>query len=126
VSHRLLLLLTGAFVIAIGVTLLVAPGAYLRLYVTDYVSGMDFSARRFAPAVLGLGVLLLFARDLTVGRFLIALLMLTGFVFWGVAATGVHALLTVDARSTLLIAVAIEVIIGAIFLITGRNLAKSL
>jgi hypothetical protein len=81
--RRPLLLATGLFVILIGVVLLVSPENYIRRFVVEYAAGMEFAARRFAPALIRLGVLLLFARDLPRGRFLSALCIITG-----VAVTG--------------------------------------
>lgn len=123
--HRIVLLLTAAFVILIGAILLIAPEVYLQLYAADYLPGMDFGVRRFAPAVLGLGALLFLARDLPVGRFLVSLCLLTGLVFWGVAGTGLHAYLTGAARHTIMIAAAVEIVIGAVFLTTSRSLSRS-
>lgn len=125
-SHRIWLLLTGLFVIGIGLWLLLAPVSYVRLYVTEYAPGMDFAARRFGPAVLGMGVLLILARNLATCRFLSALCVVTGLVFWGVALTGMHAFVTDTARASILVAVGIEIVIGAIMLATGRQVAKSL
>lgn len=114
--RRVLFLATGVFVILIGAVLLVAPEIYIRLYIVEYAPGMDFAARRFAPALVGLGALLLFARDLPSGRFLTALCAITGVVFWGVAATGLHAWSTDVAKPSILVAAAVEVILGALFL----------
>jgi hypothetical protein len=119
-------LLTAVFVFFNGATLLVAPEAYPRLYVITCASGMEIGARRFAPAVIGLGALLIPARDLAKGRFLTALMVLTGLVFWGVAATGIHAYFGDVARPTILVAVDSATVLGTVFLLTGRTLTKSL
>ncbi len=68
--HRAAFLGVGGFVVCIGLVLLVAPDSYFQLYATTYVPGMDLPARRFAPAVVALGVVLICARELEPGRFL--------------------------------------------------------
>ena len=127
-THRVLLVLTGVFVFLIGALLLISPESYLQVYATDYVAGMDFPARRFSAALLGLGVLLILARDLPPGSFLVALCGVTGVVFWIVAGTGVSAWMTGVAKPAILIAVLVEVILGALFLwaaLSVRRIARS-
>ena len=114
--HRHLFLITGVFLVFIGVVLLISPDSYLRIYVVDYSTGMDFAARRFSPAVIGLGVLLIAARDLEENRFLGVLCVTSTLAFLGVAATGGYAWLTGVAKPAILVAVAIEVVLAALFL----------
>ncbi|WP_299785397.1 hypothetical protein [uncultured Marivita sp.] len=114
--HRGLLLATGVFVLLIGAVLLVAPQAYFQLYATDYVSGMDFPARRFSPAVLALGAVLILARSLQPGPFLANLCLICALAFLGVAGTGFLAWSQGIARPSILGAAAIEVVIAAHFL----------
>ncbi|MCK0148886.1 hypothetical protein MWU54_02530 [Marivita sp. S6314] len=123
--RRVLLLLTGLFVIAIGAVLLIAPQTYLSLYVVAYDPGMDFAARRFAPAVLGLGVLLCLARSLPDGQFLTSLCAICGLAFLGVAVTGGHAWLSGQAKDTILVAAAIECVIAVLFLATAAKGARA-
>ncbi|MFP7572093.1 hypothetical protein ACGKZZ_15090 [Marivita sp. S2033] len=122
---RWLLLFTGCFAISIGLVLLIAPQSYLGLYAVNYTPDMDFAARRFSPAVLGLGALLLIARNLPGSRFLANLCLITGLVFLGVAATGLHAWLGGTARATILIAAATEVTLAALFLVAASQIRKS-
>lgn len=114
--HRGLLLATGVFVLLIGAVLLVAPQAYFQLYATDYGSGMDFPARRFSPAVLALGAVLILARSLQPGPFLASLCLICALAFLGVAGTGLLAWSQGIARPSILGAAAIEVVIAALFL----------
>ena len=114
--HRGLLLATGVFVLLIGAVLLVAPQSYFQLYATDYVSGMDFPARRFSPAVLALGAVLILARSLQPGPFLASLCLICALAFLGVAGTGLLAWSQGIARPSILGAAAIEVVIAALFL----------
>jgi hypothetical protein len=114
--HRWLLLATGVFVLLIGAVLLVAPQSYFQLYATDYGSGMDFPARRFSPAVLALGVVLILARSLHPGPFLASLCLICALAFLGVAATGLLAWSQGIARPSILGAASIEVVIAALFL----------
>lgn len=89
--HRALFFATGLFVLLIGVVLLIAPQVYMQLYAMQYHPGMDFPARRFAPAVLALGAVLILARSLAPGPFLASLSLVCALAFLGVAATGVLA-----------------------------------
>lgn len=114
--HRWLFLATGGFVVLIGLVLLVAPQSYFQLYATQYDPGMDFPARRFSPAVLALGVVLIVARALEAGRFLATLSLICALAFLGVAATGLHAWSTDIARPAILGAAVIEAVIAALFI----------
>ncbi|MFP7675189.1 hypothetical protein ACG74X_17710 [Marivita sp. S0852] len=119
---RLLLLATGLFVSAIGVVLLIRPDSYIALYVLSYDPGMTFAARRLAPAIIGLGGVLLLARTLPKGRFLSGLCLICGCAFLGVAATGVHAWLTDLAKPAILVAAGIEGTIAAAFLTAAAQM----
>lgn len=119
--HRPLLLATGVFVTLVGSLLLFAPQVYLRLFVVEYEAGMDFAARRFAPAVLGLGILALYARNLPQGRFLTVFCLVTGLAFLGVAATGLHAWSNNLAQPAIVVAAAIEVILAILFVLAART-----
>lgn len=114
--QRALFLLVGAFVVLIGLVLLVIPDSYFRFYAVSYVPGMDFPARRFAPAVLALGAVLIVARHLVPGRFLATLCLISGLAFLGVAATGVLEWSRGIARPMILGAATLEGIIAALFL----------
>lgn len=114
--QRALFLAVGGFVIVVGLVLLVAPSSYFQLYATSYEPGMDFPARRFSPAVLALGVVLVSARRLAPGPFLATLCLIGALAFLGVAATGITAWQTGIARPAILGAAAIEIAIAGVFL----------
>lgn len=114
--HRGLFLLTGGFLIAVGLVLLVAPQAYVSLYAVDYAAGMDFPTRRFAPAVLAMGAVLVLARARAPEPLLQELSLIAAAAFLAVAATGLHAWLTGVARPTILAAAAIEALLATVFL----------
>ncbi len=114
--HRVAFLVIGGFVVLVGLVLLVAPGSYFQLYAVTYVPGMDFPARRFAPAVLALGALLLVARRLDPGPFVATLCLICALAFLGVAATGVAAWTSNIARPAILGAAALELVIAGVFL----------
>ena len=116
---RGLFLTTGVFVIGVGFVLLVAPQSYFQLYATAYAPGMDFPARRFSPAVLALGAVLIAARRLAPGRFLRALCLITALAFLGVAGTGLTAWWSGIARPHILGAVALELVIAVLFLLAA-------
>jgi len=102
--RRALLLAIGVLVILIGEVLLVSPEIYIGLYAVEDTARMGCAARRFTSAMIGLGALVLFARDLPQSRFPSALCAITGLAFSGVAATGVHAWSTGVAKPEILIA----------------------
>ncbi|OSQ51259.1 hypothetical protein [Marivita geojedonensis] len=122
---RALLLATGLFVALIGALLMVAPQAYFQFYATEYVSGMDFPARRFSPALLALGALLIMARSLESGPFLSRLCLLTGLAFLAVAATGVHDWASGIARPAILGAAGLEVAVGVVFLWSAHRMKRA-
>lgn len=113
--HRAAFLGVGGFVVFIGLVLLVAPDSYFQLYATTYVPGMVLPARRFAPAVVALGVVLICARELKPGRFLRMLCLTSAVAFIGVAATGVQAWSAGVARPTILGAAALEIVVALVF-----------
>ena len=114
--QRALFLAVGGFVIVVGLVLLVAPSSYFQLYAVSYVPGMDFPARRFSPAVLALGIVLVSARGLEPGPFLATLCLICALAFLGVAATGITAWQSGIARPAILGAAAIEIAIAGVFL----------
>jgi hypothetical protein len=114
--HRAAFLVVGGFVVVVGLVLLLAPGSYFQLYAVTYVPGMDFPARRFAPAVMALGALLLVARSVPPGPFLATLCLICALAFLGVAATGVEAWHANVARPAILGAAALELVIAGVFL----------
>ena len=114
--HRLAFLAVGAFVVFVGLVLLLAPGSYFQLYAMVYDPGMDFPGRRFAPAVLALGALLLVARQLEPGPFVATLCLICALAFLGVAATGVQAWASGIARPAILGAAASEIVVAVVFL----------
>jgi hypothetical protein len=67
----------------------------------------------------GLGVLVILARDPAVERDPVTLCGLASMVFWGVSDADVHTLETGVTRPTLFILVAIQIISGAVFLVSG-------
>jgi hypothetical protein len=122
--HRTPFLVVGAFVALIGLVLLVAPESYFQLYAIDYVPGMDFPARRFAPAVLALGALLISARGLEPGPFVATLSLISALAFLGVAATGVQAWSAGIARPAILGAAFLELAVALIFLWLWSRMRK--
>lgn len=122
--YPLACLVVGAFVCLVGLVLIVAPDAYFQLYATHYVPGMDFPARRFAPAVLALGAVLLVARSLEPGPFAAVLCLITAFAFLGVAGTGLLAWWDGIARAAILWAAALESAIAVLFLVLWMRMRK--
>ncbi|MCR9111457.1 hypothetical protein [Marivita sp. XM-24bin2] len=114
-TRRAVFLSVGGFVGLIGIVLLVAPGSYFQLYATDYSTGMDLPARRFAPAVLALGALLISASAVEPGPFLERLCLISAGAFLGVAITGIHAWSTGIARPAILGAAAVELVVAIVF-----------
>ena len=112
----------GLFTLVLGVILIVAPRAYLSLYVPDFQVSMVFAAQRLAPAIIGLGALLLLARDLARGVFAARFAALMSLVWFGVAATGVFHYATGVAAAGILIAGVTEVILGTLFVIAARQM----
>lgn len=104
--------------------LFIAPHSYFQFYAASYDPGMDFPARRFAPAVLALGVVLIFARQLEPGRFLAALCLICGLAFLGVAATGGQVWLAGVVRPLILGAAVSEIVIAGVFLVLGMRMRK--
>jgi len=120
--YRLLFAVTGLFAALLGVILLLAPHAYLSLYVPVYDPiNMPFAAQRLAPAIIGLGGLLWIARNLPPSPFACAFASLTAAVWFGVAATGVFHYLTGTATVAILIAALTEIILGSLFLAAARS-----
>lgn len=122
--HRTPFLVVGAFVALIGLVLLVAPDSYFQLYAIDYVPGMDFPARRFAPAVLALGALLISARGLEPGPFVATLSLISALAFLGVAVTGVQAWSAGIARPAILGAAVLEITVALVFLWLWSRMRK--
>lgn len=120
--YRVLFTVTGLFALALGVLLLVAPQAYLSLYVQ--IEGVQslFAAQRLAPAIAGLGALLLLARSAEAGPFASRFAALTSLVWFGVAATGVYHFTSGVAGPAILVAAASEVVLGLLFLLAARQI----
>ena len=119
--YHLVFTVTGAFAAVLGALLLLAPDIYLKLYVVEYDQTMAFAAQRLAPAIVGLGALLLLARDLPPGPFAARFAALTALVWFGVAATGVFHFSTGSANANILVAAALEILLGLIFLVAARG-----
>lgn len=120
IFYRRLFGVSGVFLIALGAVLVAVPHLYLSLY-TAFTPDMAFPAQRFAPAIVGLGALLLLARDLPKGAFAARFAWLSSLVWFGVAATGAVHYFTGVATSAILIAAAIEVALGVLFLHAART-----
>ena len=119
--YRALYTVTGLFAVLLGVILVLIPQLYLSLYLALYDPAMGFPTQRFAPAVIGLGALLLLARDLPAGRFTTRFAGIAALVWFGVAATGVYHYATGIATEAILVAAVTEVILGALFLMAARS-----
>ena len=119
--YKALFTITGLFAIALGILLLVAPSVYLSLYTTAYTPAMDFPAERLAPVIVGVGCLLLLARDLPAGPFAARFAFLVGLVWFGVAAQGAFHFATGAYKPALLVAAGIEVALGLAFLLAARH-----
>ncbi|ABD54913.1 hypothetical protein [Jannaschia sp. CCS1] len=111
----------GVFALLLGVVLILIPQLYLSLYVALYDPAMAFPAQRLGPAVIGLGALLLLARDLPDGPFASRFAGLSALVWFAVAATGVFHYATGVATSAILVAAAIEVALGLLFVLAART-----
>lgn len=117
--YRFLYTVTGLFALALSALLLLAPRVYLSLYVEDYDPAMAFAAQRLAPAILGLGALLLLARDLPDGAFAARFAGFASLVWFGVAGTGVFHFATGIATPMILAAAASEALLGLLFLLAA-------
>ena len=73
----------------LGGVLIVQPGLYLSFYTAEFGADMAFPAQRFAPAIIGLGALLVLVRDLPHGPFTARFAGVSAMVWLGVAATGI-------------------------------------
>ena len=118
--YRALFISVGLGVMAVGAVLVLWPQLYLSLYVT-YDPAMAFPARRFAPALIGLGALMLAARSLPPGPFPARFALLAAAVWVGIAATGVAAYLAGTAGGGILIASATELLLGGLFFAAART-----
>lgn len=116
IGFRMAATLLCAVCAILFVILLVAPAGYMATYGVSADGSGSFMSRRSAPLMLGLAVLLWFARDLrlTPGREAIRLSMIV--IFAGIAATGTAEYLMGHASWTILIAAAGELLIAAVFL----------
>jgi len=120
--YRGLFTLVGLFALLLGAILLLAPRAYLSLYVPVYDPiNMPFAAQRLSPAIGGLGALLLLASTLPPSLFASRFAALTAVVWFGVAATGVFHYVSGTATFAILVAALTEVILGALFLVVSRS-----
>lgn len=123
--ERVLFTVTGVFAVLLGVVLIVIPQLYLSLYLALYDPAMAFPAQRFAPAIIGLGALLLLARDLPRGPFAARFAGLSALVWFAVAATGVYHFATGTATSAILVAALIEAALGVLFVVAARRKATT-
>ncbi|MCF2870495.1 hypothetical protein L0664_05395 [Octadecabacter sp. G9-8] len=119
---KLLFTISGLFAVVLGLVLVIAPHVYLALYVPQFDEAMVFAAQRLAPAIIGLGALLLLARDLPAGPFAARFAVLSSLVWFGVACTGVFHFATGVATSAILIAALIEVALGVLFVLAARQM----
>lgn len=123
--YRSLFTIIGIAAMALGVVLIVAPGLYLSLYTDAFGPEMAFPTQRFAPAVVGLGALLLLARDLPAGPFAARFSLLSAMVWFGVAATGLYHFSIGAAQASIVVAAGTEVILGALFVIAARQCTRA-
>lgn len=114
--------LVGAAGVLLGIVLIIAPRAYLSLYVPEFEDAMGFAAQRLSPAIIGLGALLILARDLPRGAFASRFATLTALVWFGVAATGVFHYFSGLATVGILVAGGTEIILGLLFVIAARQM----
>jgi hypothetical protein len=117
---RVLFLTVGIAAVALSLLLLLAPQTYLSLYV-DVTEGSTFAARRLAPAVFGLGALLVLASSLPKGAFAARFATLGALVWFAIAATGIYDFTTGTANANILVAAASEALLGVLFLIAARS-----
>ena len=118
---RPLCIIVGGFAIGLGLVLLLAPRAYLDLYVDSDTTAMAFAAQRLSPAIIGLGALLVLISGQPPGPFAARFAMVTALVWFAVAATGVFHYAMGVANVNILIAAVTEVILGLLFMIAGRR-----
>ena len=119
--RRTLFLLVGTFALLLGGLLLVAPGAYLDLYMMNPDVSRTFAAQRLAPVVAGLGGLMLVLRALPDGPVIRQVCLLTALVWFGVGATGIYHYATGVAGVAILWAAAIEAVAGGFFLVAAQR-----
>ena len=119
---RPLFLVTGLFLMLLGGVLVAAPGVYLSIYIDPPLPQMDFAARRFAPAVIGLGAVLLVTRGLDDTAVLRQIALVTAAVWIGVAATGIYAYGQGTAGLAIVVASGLEAIIGVLFVRAAREI----
>ncbi|MEO0502714.1 MAG: hypothetical protein AAFZ14_05270 [Pseudomonadota bacterium] len=123
--YRPLYAATGVFAVLLGGLLLVAPELYLDVYLTSPDASRAFAARRLAPAVIGLGAVLFLMRSLGPGPVSVRFAVVTACVWFGVAATGVYDFSTGTAQGSILVAAAIETLLGILFLAAARGLRSA-
>ena len=123
--YRGLFSIVSVLVIALGVVLIVAPQAYLSLYLTSYSADHAFAAQRLAPAIIGLGALMWVARSLEPGPLAVSFAGIAALVWIGVAATGVFHFMTGVANANILVAAGTEVALAVIFAIASRRARHS-
>ena len=119
--RRLLFLVVGVFALLLGALLLVAPGSYLDLYMTDPDVSRTFAAQRLAPVIAGLGGLLLVLRAVPDGPVIRQVCWLTALVWFGVGATGVYHYANGVAGVSILWAAAIEAVAGFLFVLAAQR-----
>ena len=123
--YRPLFATSGVFAVLLGGLLLVAPELYLDVYLTSPDASRAFAARRLAPAVIGLGAVLFLMRSLGPGPVAVRFAVVTACVWFGVAATGVYDFSTGTAQGSILVAAAIETLLGILFLVAARDLRSA-
>ena len=123
--YRPLLTVVGGLVVALGAFLIIAPKMYLTLYLPNYTADFAFAAQRLAPAIMGLGAIMLAARTLPPGSFPVALTLIAACVWAGVAATGLYHYATGVASVGILIAAVTEVILALLFWRASRQMRNA-
>ena len=121
---RPLFLVTGLFLMLLGGVLLVVPSVYLAIYIDPALPQMDFAARRFAPAVIGLGAVLVVIRSLRDAAVLRQFALITAAVWIGVAATGIYAYGQGVAGFAIVVASGLEAVIGLLFVRAAREIRR--
>lgn len=115
-EFRLLATLTALVCAILFVFLLVAGSSYTAIYGVTSDPSAGFMARRAAPLLGGLAVLLWMARGAGASDSRRAIAAGVCVVFAGIAVTGIYEFSTGYAASTILVAAAGELLIAVLFL----------
>ena len=106
-----------AFVCAVlFVILLLIPASYMATYGVNATGSAIFMGRRASPLMLGLAVLLFYARDLRMSPAREAIRTAVIVIFAGIALTGILEFMLGNANGTILIAAFAELLVAAVFL----------